>query len=232
MNSLIEVRDLEKIYTPSKKLTVRALDKVSFNICQGEFLAIMGKSGSGKTTLMDILGLLSTPSSGSYNYCGEEVSILPRSRLAGIRNREIGFVFQSFNLLPRFSALDNVTLPLFYAGKSRRERIETASDILDRVGLSERMKHLPSELSGGQKQRVAIARALVNQPRLILADEPTGNLDTASGEDIMQLFSSLNQEGKTIIIVTHEHEIAAKTRRIIELKDGKIISDHPSVTSQ
>ncbi|MDD5092290.1 MAG: ABC transporter ATP-binding protein [Candidatus Wallbacteria bacterium] len=227
-HALIKLVNVKKVFRPSRKVEIKALDGISFEVESGEFLAIMGKSGSGKTTLMDILGCLSRPTDGNYLYRGQDIGLLPKSRQAEIRNREIGFVFQSFNLLTRYSALDNVILPLFYAGVSRKERASRARAMLERVGFGDRISHLPNELSGGQKQRVAIARALINNPGFILADEPTGNLDTASGEEIIAIFRDLNREGKTVIIVTHERDIAANAQRIVELKDGLVVSDSRS----
>ena len=221
---LIEARDLVKTYTMGEQ-TVHALRGVSLDIAVGEFVAIMGASGSGKSTLMNILGCLDLPTSGEYRLAGEEVEAMAPDQLASIRNRRIGFVFQQFNLLPRTSALENVELPMLYAGVKAAQRRQRALQALQRVGLAERSGHTPSELSGGQQQRVAIARALVNQPQLILADEPTGALDTRTSEDIMHLLTELNQQGITVVIVTHEVDIAAWARRRLVFRDGQIIED-------
>ncbi|MBP7799639.1 MAG: ABC transporter ATP-binding protein [Thermoanaerobaculaceae bacterium] len=219
---MIEIRDLRKVYEMGDT-QVRALDGVSVDVERGDFLAIMGPSGSGKSTLMNLIGCLDSPSSGTYRLNTQEVSTLDDDELARIRNREIGFVFQTFNLLARTSALENVEVPLIYAGVSRAERQRKAKEMLERVGLADRMHHQPSELSGGQRQRVAVARALVNSPSILLADEPTGNLDSKTGEEIMALFAQLNREGNTIILVTHEEDIAAHARKRIRLRDGKIV---------
>lgn len=221
---LIDVKDLVKIYKMGD-VEVQALRGVSFNIENGEFVAIMGPSGSGKSTLMDILGCLSKPTDGSYKLEGEDVGMLSDNKLAEIRNKKIGFVFQSFNLLPRTTALHNVELPLIYAGVSRKERKRRAFASLESVGLAERTDHKSNELSGGQIQRVAIARALVNSPSMIFADEPTGNLDTKSGQELMQIFERLNREGNTIIMVTHEVEVAAHAKRTIHIRDGLVEKD-------
>jgi putative ABC transport system ATP-binding protein len=222
--ALIEARTLVKTYRMGEQV-VQALDGVSLDIDEGEFVAIMGASGSGKSTLMNILGCLDRPTSGTLHLAGEAVEPLDGDALASIRNRRIGFVFQQFNLLPRTSALDNVALPMIYAGVKPAERRERALAALQRVGLAERGQHTPAELSGGQQQRVAIARALVNRPSLILADEPTGALDTHTSEDIMRLLSELNTQGLTIVMVTHESDIAAWARRRIVFRDGSIVED-------
>ena len=222
--SLIDVRDIVKIYTTGD-IELRALDGVSFSVEAGEFVSIMGHSGSGKSTMMNILGCLDVPTSGAYFLDGKEVSALSKDELAGIRNRKIGFVFQGFNLLSRSTALENVELPLIYAGvpaKTRRERAQTA---LERVGLGDRMKHRPSQMSGGQQQRVAVARALVGSAPIILADEPTGNLDTKTSGEIMDLFVDLNGEGHTLLVVTHEPDIAKYSRRTLLFKDGRLLED-------
>ena len=222
--NIIEVKNITKHYSLGTQ-TVEALRGVSFDIKQGEFIAIMGPSGSGKSTLMNIIGCLDSPTSGTYYLNQKEVSTLEGDELAGIRNKEIGFVFQNFHLLARNSALDNVMLPLKYAGIDKSDQIGRATEALSQVGLQSRMDHQPSELSGGQQQRVAIARALVNNPSILFADEPTGNLDSQTGHDVMQLFHSLHKEGQTIILITHENEIAAEAQRTIFIKDGLIESD-------
>lgn len=204
---------------------VKALDGVSIDIHKNEYVALMGTSGSGKSTLMNILGCLDTPTSGKYYLNGPDVSGLTDNQLAEIRNKEIGFVFQTFNLLPRYSAADNVSLPLIYAGATKSERMERAREVLDQVGLDDRATHRPNELSGGQRQRVAVARALVNRPSIILADEPTGNLDSKTSTEIMALFDEIHDAGNTVIIVTHEEEIAKHARRIIRLHDGRVATD-------
>jgi putative ABC transport system ATP-binding protein len=222
--ALIEARALVKTYRMGDQV-VQALNGVSLDIGEGEFVAIMGASGSGKSTLMNIIGCLDRPSSGTLHLAGEEVEGLDGDALAAIRNRRIGFVFQQFNLLPRTSALDNVALPMVYAGVKPAERRARAAAALQRVGLAERGSHSPAELSGGQQQRVAIARALVNQPALILADEPTGALDTHTSDDIMRLLAELNAQGMTIVMVTHESDIASWARRCIVFRDGRIVED-------
>ena len=222
--AVIEVEDVKKIYKvgPSE---VHALAGVSLTIYRNEYVAIMGPSGSGKSTLMNILGCLDTPSEGRYILNGTDVSKMQDDQLADTRNREIGFVFQTFNLLPRYTALENVVLPLIYAGVPKGERLERGRAALTSVGLEERMEHKPNEMSGGQRQRVAVARALINDPAIILADEPTGNLDTKTSIDIMQLFERIYGSGTTIIVVTHEEDIAQHARRIVRLRDGKIERD-------
>lgn len=222
---MIKISHISKIYKMGNLETV-ALDNISFNIEKGEFVAIMGPSGSGKSTLMHILGALDTPSLGSYILDGEEVSKLKEDKLAGIRNRKIGFIFQAFNLLPRTSAIKNVMLPMRYGGIDQKERIRIANKYLDMVGLKDRINHISSQLSGGQQQRVAIARALVMNPAILLADEPTGNIASVQAEEIMEIFQKVNNEGHTIIMITHEPDIAAYAKRIITIKDGKILKDY------
>lgn len=224
MNGIIEIENLVKNFVLGKQ-TIHVLKGLSLSIQKTEYVALMGPSGSGKSTLMNILGCLDTPTSGNYFLNNKNVAKLEDSELAEIRNKEIGFVFQSFNLLPRSSALDNVCLPLIYAGKSKKEREEIGKTILEQVGLSDRMDHKPNELSGGQKQRVAIARAMVNNPSIILADEPTGNLDTATSYEIMALFDKINSQGNTVILVTHEEDIANHAKRVVRLRDGVVESD-------
>ena len=222
--NLIEISNITKVYEMGLE-KLYALHGVDLEIKKNEYVAIMGPSGSGKSTLMNIIGCLDTPTSGNYMLNGKDVHEMDDNELATIRNKEIGFVFQTFNLLPRSDALHNVELPLVYSGVSRAERIRRAEEALLSVGLADRMKHKPNELSGGQRQRVSVARALVNNPSLILADEPTGNLDTKTGEEIMVLIEELNRKGNTIIIVTHEEDIARHAHRIIKIRDGKIESD-------
>lgn len=221
---IIRMNDIGKIYDTGK-IQVEALKNVDLSIGKGEFVSIMGPSGSGKSTLMNIIGCLDKSTSGSYELDGVNISGLDDTELAKIRNRKIGFVFQSFNLLPRITALQNVELPMIYAGMGKKERRSKALEALERVGLEDRKDHKPNELSGGQKQRVAIARALVNNPAIILADEPTGNLDTASGEDIMAVFQELNREGVTMVLVTHEPDIAEHTKRVVKFRDGFLTTD-------
>ena len=221
---IIETTDLKRNFKVGSE-TIQALKGVNLSIDKGEFVSIMGPSGSGKTTLMNIIGCLDTPTSGSYYLNNQSISELNDNELAMIRNKEIGFVFQSFHLLAKNSALDNVLLPLKYAGKNSNESLIRAKEVLGQVGLSDRINHGPSELSGGQQQRVAIARALVNKPSILFADEPTGNLDSQTGNYVMDLFKELNQQGQTIILITHEDNIANKSDRIINIKDGLIESD-------
>ena len=221
---MISVEDLKKTYIMGTE-QVHALKKITLDIHKNEYVALMGPSGSGKSTLMNLLGCLDTPTSGTYLLNGINVSQMSDSELAAVRNREIGFVFQTFNLLPRLSSLDNVALPLVYSGMSRSAREERAAHVLDIVGLGDRMTHKPNELSGGQRQRVAIARALVNNPAIILADEPTGNLDTKTSIEIMEIFESIQDNGNTVIIVTHEPDIAEHAHRIIRLRDGLVETD-------
>jgi putative ABC transport system ATP-binding protein len=221
---IIEIANLVKRYEMGDE-EVFALQGVTLTVGRNEYVALMGPSGSGKSTLMNMLGCLDTPTSGSYLFTGENVSDMDDDDLAEIRNREIGFVFQTFNLLPRATALQNVELPLVYSGMAREQRMQRATEALTRVGLADRMDHKPNELSGGQRQRVAIARALVTSPSIILADEPTGNLDSKTGQDIMRLFGELWRGGNTVILVTHEEDIARHARRIIRLRDGRIESD-------
>ena len=223
-NTIIDIRSISRVYKMGTQL-VHALRDVSVTIEKNEYVALMGPSGSGKSTLMNILGCLDTPSSGTYFFNGTNVRELNDNELAEIRNREIGFVFQTFNLLPRATALKNIELPLVYSGIKKYDRLERAEAALKSVGLGDRMEHKPNELSGGQRQRVAIARALVTEPSIILADEPTGNLDTKTGNDIMKLFQTLWESGNTIIIVTHEEEIARHAKRIIRLRDGLVETD-------
>jgi putative ABC transport system ATP-binding protein len=223
---VIDIENITKDYVMGEEI-VRALRGVSLKIHRNEYIAIMGPSGSGKSTLMNMLGCLDTPTSGRYEFNGKSVAEMNDDELAAIRNREIGFVFQTFNLLPRSTSLRNVELPLIYAGIDPETREQRAAEVLADVGLGDRIHHKPNELSGGQRQRVAVARALVNKPSIILADEPTGNLDSKTGEEIMGLFEDLYQRGNTIILVTHERDIAAHARRTVHLRDGLIESDHP-----
>lgn len=221
MKTLISLQGLRKTYTIGTQV-VHALDGLDLQIDRNEYVALMGPSGSGKSTLMNILGCLDSPTQGNYTLNQQDVAHLNEDQLAEIRNREIGFVFQTFNLLPRYTALENVALPLIYAGLDRESREERAKEVLTQVGLADRMSHRPNELSGGQRQRVAVARALVNRPSIILADEPTGNLDTATSMEIMALFQEIQEAGNTVILVTHEEDIAACARRVVRLRDGKL----------
>ncbi|MFM1569527.1 MAG: ABC transporter ATP-binding protein [SAR86 cluster bacterium] len=221
---MIQVEDVHKSYDLGETF-VHALRGVSFNIKVGEFVSIMGPSGSGKSTLMNIVGCLDTPSKGTYLLNDRNVGNLDEEQLAGIRNEEIGFVFQKFHLLPRSSALENVALPLKYASVKQSERLTRAEEVLDKVGLSNRLTHKPTELSGGEQQRVAIARALVNSPSILFADEPTGNLDSKTGHQVLEIFKDLNKRGQTIVVITHEREIAEQSQRTITIKDGEIGSD-------
>jgi len=223
MKTLISIEGLRKTYHIGTQ-QVHALAGLDLGIDVNEYVALMGPSGSGKSTLMNVLGCLDSPTAGSYHLNGQNVANLDEDALADIRNREIGFVFQTFNLLPRYSALENVALPLIYAGLSKLERLERAEEVLEMVGLQDRMVHKPNELSGGQRQRVAVARALVNRPSIILADEPTGNLDTATSMEIMNLFGEIQAAGNTVILVTHEEDIAECAHRIVRLRDGKVES--------
>jgi putative ABC transport system ATP-binding protein len=229
-NNVISARNLTKIYRMGD-VEVHALNGLNLEVKRGDFLAIMGASGSGKSTLMNIIGCLDRPTSGQYFLDGDDVSQLSRKALAGVRNRTLGFVFQGFNLLSRTSALENVELPMIYADTSAHERHSKAKHALERVGLGERMDHYPSQLSGGQQQRVAIARALVNNPSLLLADEPTGNLDTKTSLEIIELFHELNKEGMTIVLITHEPDIGAHAKRRITLRDGAIVAEESSSVS-
>lgn len=222
---IIQAKNLTKHYTVGSTI-VRALDGLNIDIDKGSYIALMGPSGSGKSTLMNILGCLDTPSSGAYFLNNKDVSQVDDDSLAGIRNQEIGFIFQTFNLLPRYTALENVALPMIYAGIPKKERLARATEVLEKVGLGDRVTHKPNELSGGQRQRVAVARALVMNPSIIFADEPTGNLDSKTSEGIMQLFDEIHQDGNTLIVVTHEEEVAARAQKIIRLRDGKRDSEY------
>lgn len=224
MSALIQVQDVWKTYQVGEQ-QVNALRGLSVDIGQGEYTALMGPSGSGKSTLMNMLGCLDTPTSGRYHLAGEDVGTLDDDALADIRNRRIGFVFQTFNLMPRYTALENVALPLVYAGAARDVREARAKAVLEQVGLADRMDHRPNELSGGQRQRVAVARALVNQPDLLLADEPTGNLDTKTSVEIMALFDEIHAAGNTVVLVTHEEDIARYAHRVVRLRDGVVAAD-------
>ena len=224
MSELIEIRDMCKIYNPGEN-EVRALDHVNLKIEKNEFVAIIGQSGSGKSTLMNMLGCLDIPTSGTYILNGQDVSNLSDDELSDIRNREIGFIFQGFNLIAGLTALENVELPLIYRGVAKKERIRLSQTALEKVGLKARMDHRPSEMSGGQQQRVAIARAIAQAPPVVLADEPTGNLDSGSTKEIMEILKGLHAEGRTVILITHDNDIAARARRIIRIMDGKIVDD-------
>lgn len=224
MSALVEIKDVCKIYNPGEN-EVRALDHVSLTIDEQEFVAIIGHSGSGKSTLMNMLGCLDVPTSGEYWLHGQDVSALSDDELSDIRNREIGFIFQGFNLIPNLTALENVELPLIYRGVSKSVREELSVEALKKVGLEYRMDHKPSEMSGGQQQRVAIARAIAQAPPVILADEPTGNLDSNSTKEIMDILKGLHKEGRTVILITHDNEIAAQAKRVIKIRDGKVESD-------
>ncbi len=224
MEALVEIKNISKIYNPGEN-EVRALDHVSVSIGEGEFVAIIGQSGSGKSTLMNMLGCLDVPTEGSYKLHGRDVADLSDDELSDIRNREIGFIFQGFNLIPGLTALENVELPLIYRGVGKSERIRLSRAALEKVGLGHRMEHKPAEMSGGQQQRVAIARAIAQAPPVILADEPTGNLDSHSTQEIMEILQELNAEGRTVILITHDNEIAARARRVIKIKDGHIEED-------
>ena len=225
MENLIEIKDMHKIYNPGEN-EVRALDGVDLSIDDKEFVAIIGQSGSGKSTLMNMLGCLDVPTSGSYYLHGQDVSQMLDDELSDIRNKEIGFIFQGFNLISNLTALENVELPLIYRGVGKKERTELAKVALEKVGLGNRMSHKPTEMSGGQQQRVAIARAIAQAPPIILADEPTGNLDSRSSEEIMGILKDLHEEGRTVILITHDNGIAARAKRVIRISDGRIIDDY------
>lgn len=228
MSALVEIRDMCKVYNPGEN-EVRALDHVNVSIEQGEFVAIIGQSGSGKSTLMNMLGCLDVPTEGTYLLHGQDVSDLEDDDLSDIRNREIGFIFQGFNLIPGLTALENVELPLIYRGVGRGERMELAKAALEKVGLGQRMTHRPAEMSGGQQQRVAIARAIAQAPPIILADEPTGNLDSHSSKEILGILKQLHGEGRTVILITHDNDIAAQAKRVIKIADGHIESDSANI---
>lgn len=228
MSTLIEIRDICKVYNPGEN-EVRALDGVSLQIEHGEYVAIIGQSGSGKSTLMNMLGCLDIPSSGTYILNGCDVSHMTDDELSDVRNKEIGFIFQGFNLIAALTALENVELPLIYRGVPKKERERLSVAALEKVGLGHRMDHKPSEMSGGQQQRVAIARAIAQAPPIILADEPTGNLDSASSKEIIEILKELHKDGRTVILITHDNEIAAQAKRVIKIKDGKIERDYENV---
>ncbi len=231
MSALVEIKDVCKIYNPGEN-EVRALDHVSVTIDEGEFVAIIGQSGSGKSTLMNMLGCLDVPTSGLYRLHGTDVSELSDNELSDIRNREIGFIFQGFNLIPNLTALENVELPLIYRGVGKSKRVELSKQALEKVGLANRIHHKPSEMSGGQQQRVAIARAIAQAPPIILADEPTGNLDSRSTQEIMGILQALYDEGRTVILITHDNEIADRAKRVIKIKDGHIETDSLNMESE
>ncbi|MCM1252024.1 MAG: ABC transporter ATP-binding protein [Clostridium sp.] len=224
MDALVEIRDICKIYNPGEN-EVKALDHVSLTIHENEFVAIIGQSGSGKSTLMNMLGCLDVPTSGSYYLHGQDVSHMSDDELSDVRNKEIGFIFQGFNLIAGLTALENVELPLIYRGVGKKERLRLADTALNKVGLEKRKGHKPAEMSGGQQQRVAIARAIAQAPPVILADEPTGNLDSGSTKEIMEILQKLHEEGRTVILITHDNEIAAQAKRVIKIMDGKIVQD-------
>jgi len=228
MGNLIQLRDISKIYKIGGTIEVPALKSITVDIEKNEYVAIMGPSGSGKSTLMNVIGCLDTPTSGTYILNDQDVSTMDDDHLAEVRNKEIGFVFQTFNLLPRYDALGNVQLPLIYAGIAKSQRIERSLEVIEQVGLTDRMHHKPNEMSGGQRQRVAVARALVGKPSIILADEPTGNLDSKTSIDIMRLIMEIHRNGNTIVLVTHEEDIARYAHRIIRLRDGLVESDEPN----
>lgn len=223
--SLIEIKDIYKIYNPGEN-EVRALDGITLNVEHGEFLAIVGQSGSGKSTLMNMLGLLDIPTSGTYTLDSVDVKDMTDDELSEIRNKEIGFIFQGFNLIPSLTAVENVELPLVYRGMKKEERNKLAIEALERVGLSHRLDHLPKQMSGGQQQRVAIARAVAARPPIILADEPTGNLDSHSGVEVMKILHELHEEGRTVILITHDNDIASEAERVIKISDGQIVADY------
>ncbi len=228
MGELVEIRDICKIYNPGEN-EVKALDHVSLTICENEFVAIIGQSGSGKSTLMNMLGCLDVPTSGEYFLHGQDVSHMSDNELSDVRNKEIGFIFQGFNLIAGLTAMENVELPLIYRGVAKRERLRLADTALNKVGLEKRKDHKPAEMSGGQQQRVAIARAIAQAPPIILADEPTGNLDSASSREIMEILKKLHEEGRTVILITHDNDIAAQAKRVIKIIDGKIVQDSQNV---